>query len=66
MDLCVEFLYMWIKGGRGAESASFDNESFGGFSEVRYHVRDVTLGDVFWGGVEDFAEQGFTHAAGGR
>ena len=31
---------------------SFVNESFGDFSKVGYHVRDVTLGDVmFCGGV---------------
>ena len=27
-------------GGGGAESNSFDEESFGNFSEVEYHVRD--------------------------
>ena len=51
-DLCVEFLYLWVRKGRGAEGISFNNESLGGFSKVRYHVRDVTLGDVvFCGGV---------------
>ena len=40
-DLCVEFLYMWVRGKRGAKSVPFDNESFGDFSEVKYHVRDV-------------------------
>ena len=44
VDLCVEFLYMWIRKGRGAEGISFNKESFGGFSEVKYHVRDATLG----------------------
>ena len=44
---------MCVRGGRGAESVSFNNESFGDLSEVRYHVRDVTLGDVmFCGGVK--------------
>ena len=43
---------------------SFDNESFGDFSEVWFHVRDVTLGDVVaCGGVWDLAELGFTRAA---
>ena len=46
VDLCVEFLYLWVRRGRGAEAISFNNELFGGFSEVWYHVRDVTLGDV--------------------
>ena len=46
MDLCVEFLYMWVRRGREAKGVSFNNESFGDFSEVRYHVRDMTLGDV--------------------
>ena len=45
--LCVEFLYLWVSKGRGADGVSFNNESFGGFSEVRYHVRGVTsLGEV--------------------
>ena len=44
VDLCVEFLYIKIRRGRGAESVSFNNESFGGFSEIKNHVRDVTLG----------------------
>ena len=65
-DLCVEFVYVWVHGGRGAESVSFDDESFGDFSEVGYHVRDVALGDVvFYEGVQDFAELGLTRAAGG-
>ena len=42
LDSCVEFLYLWVRRGRGAEGVSFYKESFGGFSEVRYHVRDVT------------------------
>ena len=51
-DLCVELLYVWVRGGRGAESVFFNNESFDDSSQVRYHVRDVTLGDVvFCGGV---------------
>ena len=52
VDLCVEFVYMWVRGEIEAESVSFDNPSFGDFREVGYHVRDVTLGDVvFCGGV---------------
>ena len=47
VDLCVEFLYLLVRRGRGAETGvSFNNESFSSFSEVRYHVRDVTLGDM--------------------
>ena len=54
VDLCFQFLYLWVRSGRGAEGVSFNNESLGSFSEVRYHVRDVTLGDVvFCGGVKD-------------
>ena len=34
VDLCVEFLYLWVKRGRETEGISFNNESFGGFSEV--------------------------------
>ena len=53
VDLCVEFLCMWVRRGRGAESVSVNNESFDGFSEFRYHVMDVTLrmwcfAEVFW------------------
>ena len=45
------------------EGVSFNNESFGGFSEVRYYVRDVTLGDVvLCGGYQGFAEQKLTRA----
>ena len=52
VDLCVEFLYMWVRGGRRTENVYFNNELFGDFSDVRYHVRDVTLWDVvFYGGV---------------
>ena len=52
LDLSVEFVYMWVRGERGAWIGSFDNESFGDFSEVGRHVRDVTLEDVvFCGGV---------------
>ena len=65
--LYIVFLHMWVRGERGAESVSFDNESFGDFSEVRHHVRDLTLGDlVFCGGVYNFAELGLTRAEGGR
>ena len=46
VNLCVEFLYLWVSRGRVVDGVSFNNEQFGGFSEVRYHVRDVTLGDV--------------------
>ena len=43
---------MWVSEGRAAESISFDDESFGDFSLVGCHVREVTLGDVvFCGGV---------------
>ena len=42
VDLCVEFLYLWVRRGRGAEVISFNNELFDGFSEVRYHIRDVS------------------------
>ena len=53
--------------GRGAECVSLNNESFDGFREVRYHVRDVTLGDVvLCGGVQDFVKKELTRAAGGR
>ena len=41
---------MWFRGGRGrlreAETVSFNNKSFGNFNEVRYHARDVTLGNL--------------------
>ena len=56
----------WCIGGSEREDerrGSFDNEPFGDFSEVRYHVTDVTMGDVIFF-VEDFAE--LTHATGGR
>ena len=43
MDLCVEFLVMWVRGGRGAEGISFNNDKFGDFSGVMYHVREVTI-----------------------
>ena len=59
--------------GRGADrdfsiiNVSINDESFGDFSEVRHHVRDITLRDVvLCGVVKDFAEQGLTRAAGGR
>ena len=45
-DLRVEFMYMWVSGIRRAESVWFNDESFGDSSEVGYHIRDVTLGDV--------------------
>ena len=38
-----EFLYVLVRRGRGTKAVSFNNESFGGFSEVRYHVRDEIL-----------------------
>ena len=60
--MCVEFVCMWVSGGRGAESVSF-----GGFSEDGRHVRDATLGHmVFYGGVQDFTELGLTRASGRR
>ena len=46
-DLCVEFAYMRVSGGRGAESVSFDDESIGDVDEIGRHV---------WDGVKDFAE----------
>ena len=49
------------------EGVSFNSETFGGFSEVRYHVRDVTLGDVvLCGCVQDLAEHELALVAGGR
>ena len=61
-DLCVEFLYLLVSRGRGVDGVSFNNESFGSFSEVRYYARDVTLEDVvLFGGVE----LELAHAAGG-
>ena len=42
VDLCVEFAYMWVRGGRGAESVSSDKELLGDFSKVGYHFRDIT------------------------
>ena len=58
---------MWVRGGRKAEGPFFDNESFGDFSEVMSHVRDVTMLDMMLcGGVYDFNELGVTRAAGGR
>ena len=38
VGLCIEFLYLWVSRGREADGVSFNNESFGSFSEVRYHV----------------------------
>ena len=66
-DLCVEFLCLLVSRGRGANGVSFNNESFDGFSEIRYHVRDVTLGDVvLCRGVKDLAELELARVAGGR
>ena len=53
---------MWVRRGRGRgpEGVSFNKESFGGFCEVRYNVRDVTLGDVvfvFCGGFQDLGSR---------
>ena len=45
---------MWVSGGRGAESFSLDDKSFGDFSQVGYHIRDVTLGDVVFCGGENY------------
>ena len=39
-DLCVEFLYLLVSRGRGVDGISF-NKFFGGFIEVRYHVRYI-------------------------
>ena len=50
-DLCVEFVYVWVRGGRRPDSVSFDNELFGDFNEILYHVRDLSLGDVLFCGV---------------
>ena len=48
----------------GAQGLPFNIKSFIGFSEVRYHIRDVTLGDVvLYGGVQDLTEQELTRAA---
>ena len=68
MDLRVEFLYLWVRRRRGAEGFSFKNESFGDFSEVKYHVRYVTLGDmVLCGGDQDLWNKGsLTRGAEGR
>ena len=51
-DLCIEFMQMSVSGGRGAESVSFDDVSFGDFSEVRNHVTDFNLG--MWCFAEEF------------
>ena len=60
----MSFCICWEK---GADGVPFNKESFGGFIEIRYHVRDVTFGDVvLCGCVKDLAELEFTHAAGGR
>ena len=61
VDFCVEFLYLWVRKEREAENDDGD------FSEVSYHVRDVTLRDVMLcGGVQDLAEQELIRAAEGR
>ena len=66
VEICIESLYLWLRRGRGDEGVSFNNKSFGGFSEVRYHDRDVTLRDVMpCGYIEDLTEQGLTRVAGG-
>ena len=45
--------------GKRNGECRFRRRVFSDFSEVKYHVRDVTLGDVvFNGGVSDFAELG--------
>ena len=41
-DLSIEFVHMWVRETRGADSIYFDKESIGGFSEVGYYVSDVT------------------------
>ena len=46
--------------GRGADGVSFNNEPFGGFSEVSYHARDVVLCK----GVKNHAEDELARAAG--
>ena len=57
---------MWINGGTGAESVSFDDKFFGDFSKVGRYVRNVTLEDmVFCRGIHDFADMGLTRAARG-
>ena len=48
-DLCVERLLRTLSDF--AESVSFEDKSFGDISEVGSHVRDVTLGDVVYSGV---------------
>ena len=37
-------MYVWVSGGSGAESVTFDNEWFGDVGEIRRHVWDVALG----------------------
>ena len=46
VDFCVGLLYLWVRRERGVKDVSFNNMSFGGFSQVRYHIRDVTLLDM--------------------
>ena len=53
-------------GQREKRNVSFDNESFGDFSGVGYHVRNVTFDGCFEEVLRIFAEQGLTRAAGGR
>ena len=66
--MCVEFFRVSVgQWGRGADGVSFNDESFDGFIEVRYHVRDVTLDDVvLCGGVKDLSGLELARAAGGR
>ena len=41
----LEFLCMWIRGGKEAESVSSNNESFGDLSKAKYHVNNMTQGE---------------------
>ena len=60
-------MYLSVRRGRGTEGVSLNNELFGCFNEVRYHVRDVTLRDVvLCGSVKYLGEHGLTRATGGR
>ena len=45
-DLFIKIVYMWVRGGKRAESVFFDNESLSDFSEVWYYVKDTTMADV--------------------
>ena len=33
VDMCVEFMYLWVRRGRGADGVSFNKDLFGGVSE---------------------------------